>query len=291
MPTPKRGQGIIAYPLMDNALSADSKNPVKNRVLTSEINPVKDLLKDQAPAIVNTVSGGVATFNDGVGGMPANDIIIQIDPVQTGSGDPSPGNRRLITGWTGVTISHSGADTSNPETTTISWESEVGTVYGGSFNVTTGVLTVDRVMVSPASVVDLAPPVGLCEFDFEIVDYDEKSLTGVDNNPMISDMFKYENTLNDYIFMPIFSYFMAIVLPENDAEQTADGFNRWLAEHKPKFVVELFTPQTYQLDPHQIEILAGENSFWANTGNISVSYTAETKQYVGNAIADALAEL
>ena len=47
-----------------------------------------------------------------------------------------------ITGWTGAEISHSGADTSNPETLIITFPSEAGTVYGGTLDVTTGVLTV-----------------------------------------------------------------------------------------------------------------------------------------------------
>ena len=41
-----------------------------------------------------------------------------------------------------MTLNHSGADTSDPETVSVSWQSEAGTVYGGTLDVTTGVLTV-----------------------------------------------------------------------------------------------------------------------------------------------------
>lgn len=47
-----------------------------------------------------------------------------------------------ITGFTGATVYHSGADTSDPDEISISWQSEAGTVYGGSLDVTTGELTV-----------------------------------------------------------------------------------------------------------------------------------------------------
>ncbi len=47
-----------------------------------------------------------------------------------------------ISGRTGMTLYHSGADTSDPETVSVSWQSEAGTVYGGTLDVTTGVLTV-----------------------------------------------------------------------------------------------------------------------------------------------------
>ena len=47
-----------------------------------------------------------------------------------------------ITGFTGMTVSQSGQDTSNPTDTAIDWTNEAGTVYGGTLDVTTGALTV-----------------------------------------------------------------------------------------------------------------------------------------------------
>lgn len=57
-------------------------------------------------------------------------------PVQSGSGDPSPSNVRPITGWTGCTVSHSGADTSNPTTYPVTFPAVgknliTGTGYAG----------------------------------------------------------------------------------------------------------------------------------------------------------------
>lgn len=58
-----------------------------------------------------------------------------------GCGDPSPEDIRSISGWIGTKVSHSGADTSDPEVIPVSWQTEVGTDYAGILNVTTGVLT------------------------------------------------------------------------------------------------------------------------------------------------------
>lgn len=45
---------------------------------------------------------------------PLRSLLIPFTPVQSGTGDPSPDNVRPITGWTGVTVNHSGADISDP---------------------------------------------------------------------------------------------------------------------------------------------------------------------------------
>lgn len=51
-----------------------------------------------------TASGAVASFPDGADGIPLKDMIVQINPVQAGSGDPSPSNVRAISGWTAANI-------------------------------------------------------------------------------------------------------------------------------------------------------------------------------------------
>ena len=58
-----------------------------------------------------------------------------------GSGSPSSEDIRPISGGIGMKVSHSGADTSDPEVIPVSWQTEVGTDYAGVLNVTTGVLT------------------------------------------------------------------------------------------------------------------------------------------------------
>ena len=58
---------------------------------------------DKAPIITDTASGAIASFPDG-SAAPIKSIIINIEPVQSGEGDPSPTNIRPITGWTGANV-------------------------------------------------------------------------------------------------------------------------------------------------------------------------------------------
>ena len=39
-------------------------------------------------------------------------------------------------------------------------------------------------------------------------------------------------------------------------------------------------PQTYQLTPTEVEMLLGDNNIWADTGNSTVTYRADTTLYI-----------
>ena len=54
----------------------------------------------------------------------------------------------------------------------------------------------------------------------------------------------------------------------------------WLAANQPEFVYELATPVTYQLTPTQVATLLGDNNIWADTGDVSVTYRADTALYI-----------
>lgn len=55
-------------------------------------------LKDMTP-------GAIASFNDGQA-LPLTKLLIDIEPVQAGSGDPSPNNERPISGWSAANIAN-----------------------------------------------------------------------------------------------------------------------------------------------------------------------------------------
>lgn len=69
-----------------------------------------DLSMDLLNAICasGSASGSVATFPDGAYGLPLKSCIVSVNPVQAGSGDPSPTNIRPITGWTGANVIRTG---------------------------------------------------------------------------------------------------------------------------------------------------------------------------------------
>lgn len=81
-----------------------------------------------------TATGNPLTFaTDMI--RPLQSLVIPFTPVQEGSGYASIDNVRLITGWNGCEINHSGADISNPDTLNVSWEAEAGTVHGGRLTI------------------------------------------------------------------------------------------------------------------------------------------------------------
>ena len=67
-----------------------------------------------------TATGNPLTFNTDVA-KPLKSLLIPWTPTQSGSGDPSPENVRPISGVSGLTVYHSGADTSNPDTITVTF--------------------------------------------------------------------------------------------------------------------------------------------------------------------------
>lgn len=57
---------------------------------------------------VESASGAIASFTDGADDIPLKSLVIDINPVQAGTGDPSPENVRPITGCTGCNVRRTG---------------------------------------------------------------------------------------------------------------------------------------------------------------------------------------
>lgn len=62
----------------------------------------------KADAIVETATGEIASFDDGGDDMPMKSLVVNIEPVQSGTGDPSPTNIRPISGWDEVKLNRTG---------------------------------------------------------------------------------------------------------------------------------------------------------------------------------------
>lgn len=72
--------------------------------LPSDYSDLLHQVGDQIEGEGTELSGAIVSFDDGVEGMPLREITVDIDPVQAGSGDPSPNNIRHITGWTEANV-------------------------------------------------------------------------------------------------------------------------------------------------------------------------------------------
>ena len=177
-----------------------------------------------------------------------------------------------ISGWTGANIQHSGADTSDPDTIAISWQSTAGTVYGGTLDVTTGVLTVTH---------------ALAVFDGsnDEVWYDYSSyngyyisistmksgarLDGISN--MLTDSKSAQHTPFSMWLGVNNKYFYAVEVA-GVMGATLEAFKSYLSSHNLQVYYPLATPVTYQLTPTEVRAFLGTNNIWADTGNVSVDY-------------------
>lgn len=75
---------------------------------------------------LSSASGAVATFSDGAD-LPLKSLNVDIEPVQSGSGDPSPDNVRPIIGRDGVKVTRIGKNLFNPHVYTgIAYNPTVG---------------------------------------------------------------------------------------------------------------------------------------------------------------------
>ena len=214
--------------------------------------------------------GAVASFADGTD-LPLKSLLVNIEPVQSGSGDPSPSNISPISGWSAVTIKN-GSTTS----ATISLGC---TVYGGMLNVPTGELVVThriRHITSSASFSTSTNAVYMSCLDLvKSSNYVPKiicdKLTTATKNSGSMGVYTvtgYNDPNNTYPTQNWLYFRVAQTM-------SVTVMKNWLDEVGGIDVAyELATPITYQLDPQTVRSLVGQNNIFADTGNTSLDYWA-----------------
>ena len=445
----------------DTAASASAANASKNAAAQSATNAANSAIEAAQSAqsvdaerlnriafgsyVVESQSGPIAHFEDGADNIPMKDVLVHIEPVQEGSGDPSPDNVRPITGWTGAKVTRCGKNLTEPafesatkdgitavrqsdgsyvfngkatretnfflgstdgntvtmliprntplaisgcpdgagdstwrlvawhykgdtylnrstqeigigatindaeadgirfamqiksgatcenlafkpmlrlasdtdatyepysgQTYDITFPSEAGTVYGGTLDVTSGVMTVDRQYIelngtnytfatvpgytqvyaySNNTLGGLIKPnasnavtKAVCNYFPSIA----RSSAGVvvDGVPR-TGIFQYHDALNQFRF----------ALPKEDRFSTRYKFQAWLQSLETPLVICIPLKEplaTYQLTPQEITSLLGTNNLWADTGDSEVEYRADTKMYVDAKVAAAVSAL
>lgn len=76
--------------------------------IKSDLSDVEHDISAKANAIFDTATGAIVTVTDGADDVLMRSLVCNIDPVQSGSGDPSPENVRPISGHTGVDVHTAG---------------------------------------------------------------------------------------------------------------------------------------------------------------------------------------
>ncbi len=233
---------------------------------------------------LDTASGSPAAFPDGADGVPVEDLKVAIGLAQSGSGTPSPANVRPVTPRTGLTLSHSGADTSDPEELAISWEDEAGHVWAGTLDVTTGVLTelyYDASEEALGMTVTGNTPNNTVQARFQ----PGLQVFSAVNADIISDRFSSANGSGQSGMIARVSsggsvwVYLNIPQSELSGTTTAD-VQAWAAAREPVILLKRTAPVSYQLTPQEVRTLLGENNLWADTGDVTVQFRADIGLYI-----------
>lgn len=281
---------------------------------------LNDALKNKAPVITETTeSSAIATFSDGADDMVMHNVIVEINPVQDlSNGDPSPSNICPISGHTEVNVFigdiaplefidgkyyddngviHSSSNT-RYETDYISVESN-GEYYFVFDSTSTNRLRVheydanktwlrqiintfvNSTVISYTASADAS----YIRYSYPIASGDSQICRTIINVPLGGTY--YGGTIDVATGLltvtdaNIASY-AGETLPLtwiSDRDVYAEGTTPTMGA---QVVYKLATPQTYQLTPQQLLTFLGTNSVWADTGNTTVTYPADTKMYIQN---------
>lgn len=353
--------------------------------------------------VTGTASGAIASFDDGADGKAVKSLTIAINPVQSGSGDPSPTNVRPISGWTGAEVVRAGANlwggeklrdniqTAVPEAvvdvdaktvafwaghgadkmfTNIPFESNTqytivltfsntvartnmrwvytdgtattivstttgkqtivstsnsgktvayigglnsdgrtviyyeesgvfngtvtasdfvayagttypitfpSTVYGGTLEVTTGVLTVDRAMVeydaSDDEVWHEETGSNWQGLNFYVAKPANMARVNYTYASNMTNKISIGGTYQDYIM--ISSGYINVIWGQLLGITSLADWKAWLAEHPLQISYQLTEPITYTLTPTEVTTLLGDNNIYADTGDVDVVYVRD----------------
>lgn len=246
---------------------------------------------------VETASGSIATFQtDMVGKL--KECKIYFEPVQEGSGDPSPDNVRPITGWTGCEVTVSPTTQSSDGTTIpIDWTNEAGTVYGGYVDLVKGEVVAKWIsylfdgtqrLSSTWYGADRQRGFNSSGFYWYLNHLNLPLAKTGANRTIISDKLArniygcYGSDLN-YIFGITVQATTSVsyismrlpndVLDISSASALMTSISLYLADNPVRIAYEIATPIHYPIDPIALKTLSGTNNIFANTnGNIEIKF-------------------
>ncbi|MBO7733696.1 MAG: hypothetical protein J6S67_14120, partial [Methanobrevibacter sp.] len=230
----------------------------------------------ERPSLVLTNPEGTASGNpvtvSALGGNMVSPVVT-FNPIQEGSGTPSPSNPRPIVGYGDIQI------TVNGNTTVIDID---GVKYGGVLDVSTGVLTVKyayRKFTGAANENWL-----IQNHYFTSPNVYPAAIYSVPTETQANDSYKCNmGIIHNYAWVDghnwglSWAYVLRVYLEEaNPGIMTVADFKTWLNSNPIEICYELATYQTIQLTPAQIALAQGSNVVAVNgNSTISFGYTAE----------------
>ena len=174
-----------------------------------------------------------------------------------------------ITGRTGLSVYVSPTQDPDDATTyAVDWTSEAGTVYGGTLDVVTGELVVDRGRVNVSSSWYWYKSSSYSGGFYATI---ENAGTGQKTNtPFICSHAKTATSISQYVQGTCFcdgSIDIRIMDGSDTVQDWKDYINAQITAGTPiQICYELATPSTYQLTPQEVTTLAGINNVFSSDG-------------------------
>lgn len=224
--------------------------------------------------VEKTVSGSIVTITDAIAAAVI-DLKVAVNATQSGSGTPSPDNVRPIVGVSEVNITQQVTDMPD-RIYTINLG---GTYYGGVLDVTNGVLTVtEKYGKLPAFNYKGA---GVGVYLTPVINGLKQAVTG-DKIITMCDKFLAVNTvpanlLPDYSISVTNNTKRAMVCILECDEMTVAQFNQYISDNVGDIyiVYELAEPFDIQLTPTQVDLAIRQNTIFADSGDVEVTYKAQ----------------
>lgn len=163
---------------------------------------------------------------------------------------------------------------------TVDWTTEAGAVYGGTLDASTGVLTATHALFDMGNASGFTgdsnrPGV----YRFSIPGRRSASFVTACSAYLVDNV--AVNTNIDNYISGHWSYSGATVFFRDTRLTGYTSAQVKTAVSGYMLTYELATPQTYQLTPQQLfNTLYGVNNVWSDTGDSTVTYTADTKLYI-----------
>lgn len=230
---------------------------------------------------IDTASGDIVTVENPNGILAVKSLVADIEPIQSGSGTPSPDNVRPISGHTDVVVTV--ADDYDNPTVSDTYTTALGrTVYGGTLDVTSGVLTVDRAMVDAGTwrwtmySVSQGNLFRTPDVQNAVLPYDALNLL-CSHYPIVKSSLRTDNSVS----IGQTGHIDVIDSRYSDAASFKTAMSG------VQLVYELATPQTYQLTAQQIDLLLGTNNIWADTGDVTLEYGQNPNVIINPTLFDA----
>lgn len=227
-----------------------------------------------------TYTGNIVTFEATASDNIAS-LTVPFSPIQSGSGTPSPDNVRPISGRTGLNVYVSPTTVQADATTyAVDWTSQAGTAYGGTLDLVTSVLTVDRAMVDLGTLNWYDDGVNGRFYSFSLNSVVKKGSASGGYDNAISSCYASAN-VPTISLLPDCSLSVDVsgnLQVYNNSQAGKTGTEFASAMSGVQLCYELATPITYQLTPHEVETLVGENNIWADTNEaIAVEVSGPSK--------------